>query len=59
MDKPARADKLTPREEACLKVTKEIVVKYIELGRLGMGNFAESFTNIYQGVQKALDDPEK
>ena len=50
-----KIDRLTPREESCLKVTKEIVVKYIELGRLGMGNFAESFASIYQGVQKALD----
>jgi hypothetical protein len=47
-------EKLTPREEACLKVTKEIVVKYIELGRLGMGNFSESFARIYQGVRNAL-----
>ena len=54
MDSP---DKLTPREEACLKVTKEIVVKYIELGRLGMGNFNESFASIYQGVRTALNKP--
>ena len=47
--------KLTPREEACLKVSKEIAVKFIELGRLNLGSFAESFANIYEGVHQALD----
>ena len=56
MEKQDPTYKLTPREEACLKVCKEIVVKYVELGRLGVANFSENFSAIYQAVRQAVDN---
>ncbi len=35
-------------DEAILKVTKEVVVKFIEVGRLTPANFDETFQNIYK-----------
>ena len=34
---------LTPREELLMKVAKEIVVKFIEVGRVSPTSFAETF----------------
>ena len=47
--------KLTPRQESCLKASKEIAVKYIELGRLSMDSFPARFAQIYRAVQEAID----
>jgi hypothetical protein len=41
-------------EEIALKVTKEIVIKYIEIGRLPLANFDESFRNVYRSVLETL-----
>lgn len=41
-------------EEAILKVAKEIVVKFIEVGRLSPANFAETFDNIYKSVRDTV-----
>jgi len=40
-------------DEAILKVAKEIVVKFIEVGRLAPANFDETFREIYQSVRNA------
>jgi hypothetical protein len=37
---------LTPREELLLKVAKEIVVKFIEVGRISPASFADTFTMV-------------
>ncbi|MCK9293623.1 MAG: conjugal transfer protein TraB [Desulfobulbaceae bacterium] len=37
-------------DEAILKVTKEIVVKFIECGRLSPANFDETFEQVYKKV---------
>jgi hypothetical protein len=57
MEHAPPAYKLTPRQEACLKVSKEIAVKYIELGRMGLANFPENFANIYKAVEGVLNTP--
>jgi len=41
-------------DEAILKVTKEVVVKFIEVGRLTPANFDETFQNIYKTVHDAV-----
>jgi hypothetical protein len=41
-------------DENILKATKEIVVKFIECGRLSPSGFAEAFQSIYQTVQDTV-----
>ena len=43
-------------EETIFKVAKEIVVKYIEIGRVPPGNFAEVFDQIYKGIKKSVQN---
>ena len=46
-------------DELALKVTKEIVVKFIEVGRLSVNSFQEVWENIHRSVKGTLieDDP--
>jgi hypothetical protein len=41
-------------EEAILKVAKEIVVKFIEVGRLSPSNLGETFQNVYKAVRDTV-----
>jgi hypothetical protein len=41
-------------EEVIFKVAKEIVVKYIEIGRVPPGNFSVVFDQIYKGLKKSV-----
>lgn len=41
-------------DEAILKVTKEIVVKFIEVGRLSPANFDETFEQVYRTVLRSV-----
>jgi hypothetical protein len=41
-------------EDAILKVSKEIVVKFIEVGRLAPSNFDEMFRAIYHSVRDTV-----
>ncbi|MBW1680162.1 MAG: hypothetical protein JRF59_07110 [Deltaproteobacteria bacterium] len=43
-------------EELALKVTKEIVVKFIEVGRLSANSFAEVWGQIYDTVRGSLKE---
>ena len=49
-------------DEHILRATKEIIVKFIELGRLSPSNVHESFKDIYKTVndtvKKNLDPPQ-
>lgn len=45
---------LKKEDELALKVTKEIVVKFIEVGRLSVDMFDEAFTRIHETVREAL-----
>lgn len=40
-----------------LQVTKEIVVKFIEAGRISPSNFAEIFPGVYQVVLETITRP--
>jgi hypothetical protein len=41
-------------DELALKVTKEIVIKYIETGLLSLGSFDEVFKKIHRTVKDSL-----
>ena len=41
-------------EELVLKVTKEIIVKFIEMGRLSVNSFEEVWSEIHQTVRNSL-----
>jgi hypothetical protein len=45
---------LTPREELLLKVAKEIVVKFIEVGRVSPTSFADTFTMVIDTLRHSL-----
>lgn len=45
---------MDPREEVILKVTKEIVVKFIETGRLSTGSFEDAYKMINRVVRESL-----
>ena len=44
-------------EELVLKVTKEIVVKFIEMGRLSVNSFDEVFRQVHKTVRDSLKEP--
>ena len=50
------AEALSPKEELVLKVTKEIVVKFIEVGRLSPASFPETFKMVIDTVRQSLED---
>ena len=41
-------------DEAILKVAKEIVVKFIEVGRLSPQNFSETFESVYSSIRDTV-----
>lgn len=41
-------------EEQILKAAKEIVVKFIETGRLSPTGFSETFKNVYRTIDKTV-----
>lgn len=47
--------RLTPLEEITLRTTKEIVIKFIEMGRCSPASFEEVFTQVYNVIKKTLD----
>jgi hypothetical protein len=50
---------LTPREELLLKVAKEIVVKFIEVGRVSPASFNDTFTMVIDTLRGSLKTGEK
>jgi hypothetical protein len=43
-------------DEAIFKVTKEIVVKFIEVGRLTPTNFEETYERVFQTVKRSAKE---
>ena len=46
------------KEELALKVTKEIVVKFIEVGRLSVNSFEDVWKKVHGTVRDSLGDNE-
>ncbi|AIH04494.1 hypothetical protein [Thermodesulfobacterium commune] len=53
-NKTAEDFKLSPLEEITLKTTKEIVIKFIEMGRCSPATFEEVFTQVFSVIKKTL-----
>lgn len=49
-------EQMKPEDELALKVTKEIVIKFIEIGRLSVNSFDEVFRQIHDTVYDSLMD---
>jgi hypothetical protein len=45
---------MTSIEEQILRATKEIVVKFIEVGRISPTSFNESFKSIYRAISESV-----
>jgi hypothetical protein len=43
-------------DEAILKTTKEIIVKFIEIGRVTPGNFEENYEKIFKTVKQSAEE---
>ena len=43
------------KNEIAVKVTKEIVVKFIEMGRLSVNSFEEVWKQVHMTVKDSLD----
>lgn len=41
-------------DEAILKVAKEVVVKFIEGGRLSPENFSQTFHNVFHSIKETV-----
>jgi len=41
-------------EESILKTAKEVVVKFIEVGRLTPSNFDETFRGVYKSIRDSV-----
>ncbi|MFP4167335.1 MAG: hypothetical protein ACLFSY_00620 [Desulfonatronovibrionaceae bacterium] len=41
-------------QKQTLQVAKEIVVKFIEIGRISPSNFGEHFSSIYREINKSV-----
>lgn len=41
-------------EKQAVQVAKEVVIKFIEVGRISPGNFGEHFNTIYSDVLKTI-----
>lgn len=50
---------MTRKEELILKVSKEIIVKFIETGRIFPSSFEEIFTQINQVVRDSVRDEDQ
>ena len=54
-EKKSERDGGTGISDVCLfKVTKEIVVKFIEVGKLSPAGFEETFARVYQAIEKTV-----
>ncbi len=47
---------LSPREELILKAAKEIVVKFIEVGRVSPASFNDTFNLVIDTLRQSLKD---
>lgn len=45
---------LSPREELIIKAAKEIVVKFIEVGRISPASFADTFNMVIDTLRQSL-----
>jgi len=58
MNQETNKQAITPNkpitDDALLKVTKEVVVKFIEAGRLSPDNFSKVFQNVFSSIKDTV-----
>lgn len=47
---------MTSDEEKVLKVAKEIVVKFIEMGRISPSGFGKCFKEVFQVIKEVIEE---
>ena len=47
---------MNQEDELALKVTKEIVIKFIEIGRLSLNAFDDAFKQVHRTVRGSLSE---
>ncbi len=52
--KDSEGIKLSPLDEITLRTTKEIVIKFIEMGRCSPATFEEVFTQVFNVIKRTL-----
>jgi len=50
-----RIDYHQKQQELVLKIAKEVVVKFIELGKVSPESFDEVFSSVYQTISNTID----
>ncbi len=45
-------------DEQILRASKEILVKFIEVGRVYPATFNDAFANVYRVIHRTVKDPE-
>ena len=46
-------------QKQAVQVAKEVVIKFIEVGRISPGNFGENFKEIYDSVLSTISEEKK
>ncbi len=54
MGREKDAHPLSPRDELILKAAKEIVVKFIEVGRVSPASFTDTFNLVIDTIRQSL-----
>jgi hypothetical protein len=50
-----RRPEMKHEDELVLKIAKEVVVKFIEVGRLSVGSFDEVWNQVYGAIKRSLE----
>lgn len=56
---PCKARRMNKTRQMALQVAKEIVVKFIEIGRISPSNFDQFFSSIYFEVLRTISEEEQ
>jgi hypothetical protein len=56
-NRPTECNSRPVSDETIFKVSKEIVVKFIEVGRLTPANFDATFRQVYETVKSTVRKP--
>jgi hypothetical protein len=54
LDLPEIEDVMNPDDEKILRMSKEIVIKFIELGRVSPSNFDQQFRSVFWTLKDTL-----
>lgn len=48
---------MRPEDELAMKVAKEVIIKFIEVGKVSVSSFDEVFRQVYGTVRTSLAEP--